>query len=55
MRRERFETPDGDFLDLDWLVDAPATGPLLLVLHGLEGSSRSHYARGLLHGARRLG
>ncbi len=54
-RRERFETPDGDFLDLDWLVDAPTTGPLLLVLHGLEGSSRSHYARGLLHGARRLG
>lgn len=46
MRRERCETPDGDFLDLDWL--AGGTGPLVLVLHGLEGSSASHYASGLL-------
>jgi uncharacterized protein len=54
-RRERLETPDGDFLDLDWLVSGPDTGPLILILHGLEGSSRSHYARGLLRGAGRLG
>ena len=47
LRRERLETPDGDFLDLDWL-DAPAGAPLVLVLHGLEGSSRSHYVGGLL-------
>jgi len=38
--------PDGDFLDLDWLVGG--AGPVVLVLHGLEGSSLSHYASGLL-------
>lgn len=47
LRRERIETPDGDFVDLDWL-DGPARAPLLLVLHGLEGSVRSHYVAGLL-------
>jgi predicted alpha/beta-fold hydrolase len=44
--RERFETPDGDFVDVDWrggVTDAP----LLLVLHGLEGTIRSHYIGGL--------
>ena len=52
LRRERVETPDGDFVDLDWL-DAPLApdAPVLLVLHGLEGSSRSHYVLGLLAGA----
>lgn len=45
--RERFELPDGDFLDLDW---SPAqNGPLVVILHGLEGSVRSHYAAGLMH------
>lgn len=55
LRRERLETPDGDFVDLDWLEGPPRDAPLVLVLHGLEGSSRSHYARGLLLGAGRLG
>ncbi|MFQ5694150.1 MAG: hypothetical protein ACE5IM_14065, partial [Nitrospinota bacterium] len=46
-RRERWETPDADFLDLDFL-DPPSPGaPTLLALHGLEGSSASHYVRGL--------
>jgi predicted alpha/beta-fold hydrolase len=55
-RRERIVTADDDFVDLDWL-DAPAArdAPLLLVLHGLEGSSRSHYVGGLLAGARARG
>ncbi|MBI4984063.1 MAG: hydrolase [Rhodocyclales bacterium] len=53
-RRERWDTPDGDFIDLDWL-DAAADAPLLVVFHGLEGSSRSHYARALLHAAQRRG
>jgi predicted alpha/beta-fold hydrolase len=44
------DTPDGDFLDLDWLDGPPGT-PLLLVLHGLEGSARSHYVTGLLREA----
>lgn len=46
LRRERLELPDGDFLDLDWT--GGDQGPIVLILHGLEGSSDSHYARGLL-------
>lgn len=46
LRRERLELPDGDFLDLDWTSNSH--GPIVIVLHGLEGSSDSKYARGLL-------
>ena len=44
-RRERWNAPDGDFIDVDF-VDSPVGGqrPLLVLFHGLEGSSRSHYA-----------
>lgn len=45
VRRERLELPDGDFLDLDYGPNT--TGARVLILHGLEGSSRSHYAVGL--------
>jgi uncharacterized protein len=49
-------TRDGDFVDLDWLAAPVAAGaPLLLVLHGLEGSCRSHYVGGLLELGRREG
>jgi predicted alpha/beta-fold hydrolase len=52
-RRERWETPDGDFIDLDWL-DGFGSGPALIVLfHGLEGSSQSHYALSLANELRR--
>ena len=51
-RIERLETPDGDFLNLHHL-DAPQDSPILLLLHGLEGSVRSHYVQGLLDEARR--
>ncbi len=54
LRRERLETPDGDFLDLDWL-EAPPGRPHVLVLHGLEGSSASGYVRQTLHEAAALG
>jgi len=57
-RRERIATRDGDFVDLDWVEPSgsrenigAAGVPLLLVLHGLEGSSQSHYAVGLMRGA----
>src|SRR5262249_24807872 len=53
--RERVETPDGDFVDLDWLAGRERSAPLIVVLHGLEGSSRSHYAVGLLRGLEEVG
>jgi predicted alpha/beta-fold hydrolase len=47
-RRERVETPDGDFLDLDFAELpgaswADADAPVTVILHGLEGCSRSGY------------
>ncbi|MDF2771894.1 MAG: hypothetical protein K0S86_1388 [Geminicoccaceae bacterium] len=53
-RTERWNTPDDDFVDVVRL-DAPAGTPRLLVLHGLEGAPRSHYARGLFLEAARRG
>jgi hypothetical protein len=44
-RRERWGTPDGDFVDVDRAGDG--AGPLVALFHGLEGSSQSHYARRL--------
>jgi predicted alpha/beta-fold hydrolase len=53
-QRQRWETPDGDFIDVDWLQDA--NGPVLLVLfHGLEGSSDGHYAQAFAEFAREQG
>jgi len=82
-RRERWTTPDRDFIDVDWqdLMSAPrqpntaadptegvapALGrpgagrddsrqPLLVLFHGLEGSSSSHYAQAFAHWAREHG
>lgn len=53
-RRERLETPDGDFIDLDWM-DGPVDAPLVVLFHGLEGSSRGHYAKSLMHALRQKG
>jgi predicted alpha/beta-fold hydrolase len=56
-RRERWETPDADFIDLDWVEgrdsgleigDSKSSAPLVVLFHGLEGSSNSHYARWLM-------
>lgn len=76
-RRERWDTPDGDFVDVDFAdadadadaadvgVDAAdanvagarggARAPTLVLFHGLEGGSRSHYARAFAGAARRRG
>ena len=53
-RSVRWDTPDGDFLELVRL-DARDASPRILILHGLEGGSRSHYARGLMAEAARRG
>ena len=53
--RERIELGDGDFLDLDWNDGAGPTTPVVLLLHGLEGSSASPYAWGLLAAFARRG
>ena len=53
-RRERWFTPDADFIDLDWL-DASPGQPLLVLFHGLEGSSKSHYALAFAEFARQHG
>lgn len=51
---ERWETPDGDFLDIHRL-NATVGQPRLFFLHGLEGSIRSHYVAGLFGEAQRRG
>ncbi|MGB5255218.1 MAG: hydrolase [Sedimenticolaceae bacterium] len=43
---ERLELDDGDFLDLVW--SGPEQGPVVLLMHGLEGGIHSHYARGIM-------
>jgi hypothetical protein len=48
--RERWDTPDGDFIDLDWAGPHDAKRRMAL-FHGLEGSSRSHYARSIVGSA----
>lgn len=57
-RRTRWSTPDQDFIDVDWL-DSPAGNltqqPLLVLFHGLEGSSGSHYARAFADHAGKTG
>ena len=44
LRRERWDTPDGDFIDVDFCGD-PGAQRQLVLFHGLEGGSDSHYAR----------
>ena len=46
-QRERLELDDGDFIDIDWL-DNPIDRPLVIMFHGLEGGSSSHYARSIM-------
>ena len=60
-RRERVDTPDGDFWDFDW-IDPPGGEansrtevPTVILFHGLEGGSDSHYARALMAQVAALG
>ena len=55
-RRERWSTPDGDFVDVDHATHQVASqAPLLVLFHGLEGSSGSHYAEAFADVARGQG
>ncbi len=54
LKRERWDTPDGDFVDIDFVEGLPGK-PMLVLFHGLEGSSSSHYARSLLSHIESLG
>ena len=54
LRRQVLRLPDGDVTVVDWHVHAdelPETAPLLVILHGLEGSAESAYARMLMEEA----
>lgn len=53
-RRERWNTPDNDFIDVDF-VEGASDQPCVVLFHGLEGSSDSHYARALMAQISELG
>ncbi|MBP7485178.1 MAG: alpha/beta hydrolase, partial [Aquabacterium sp.] len=56
--RQRWTAPDGDFIDVDTLIPhgwQPGQAPVLVLFHGLEGSSQSHYARAFGHWALQQG
>ncbi len=52
--RERWTTPDADFIDVD-IQPGPPGAPWLVLFHGLEGSSTSHYAQAFAHAAAQAG
>jgi predicted alpha/beta-fold hydrolase len=51
--RERIDTPDGDFLDIDWTRSG--SRQVVVLIHGLEGSTRSNYIRGMTRAFRHHG
>lgn len=54
--RERWTSPDHDFIDVDFSTHDTQPGrPMLVLFHGLEGSSQSHYAQAFAHWAAQLG
>ncbi|NIV18084.1 MAG: hydrolase [Woeseiaceae bacterium] len=58
LRRRELELPDGDVTAVDWVSESMGllpTTPLLVILHGLESSAESAYARMLMRGATRAG
>jgi predicted alpha/beta-fold hydrolase len=62
-RRERWDTPDGDFIDVEWLLqpkppasaEQAARQPLLVLFHGLEGGVDSQYVQAFASVARQRG
>ncbi|NRF69545.1 alpha/beta hydrolase [Aquincola sp. S2] len=52
LRRERWDTPDGDFIDVDFADPPTPDAPWLVLFHGLEGTVRSHYVGSFAAAAR---
>jgi len=54
---EKLELPDGDFIDLAWTEKPQKNNirPIVVILHGLEGSKDSHYAKGMLTAIKQRG
>ncbi|HLX53844.1 MAG TPA: alpha/beta fold hydrolase [Aquella sp.] len=53
--RERIDTPDGDFIDLDWVNKDVQDRPTVILFHGFEGNSRSHYAKRIMYYLEQIG
>jgi len=54
-RLERWDTPDGDFLELARFDGPSPESPRVLMLHGLEGGTHSHYAKAMFREAKSRG
>ncbi len=55
LAHERWDLPDGDFIDVDVMRAATPDSAVVVVCHGLEGSSKAGYVRGLLRELRARG
>ncbi len=53
--RERWDTPDGDFIDVDCISMGAADAPIVVLFHGLEGNSQSNYARTMAKALQQIG
>src|SRR5574343_413577 len=53
--RERWNTPDGDFIDVDCISTGCENAPVVILFHGLEGNSQSHYARSMATRLQQIG
>ncbi len=51
--RERIDTPDDDFLDLDWSLKN--SNHLVIISHGLEGHSKRAYVLGMVRALNKSG
>lgn len=52
-QRERVDTPDNDFLDLDW--SRRGSRKVGIICHGLEGNTSRHYVRGMAKALNQIG
>jgi predicted alpha/beta-fold hydrolase len=54
-RRRRWETPDADFIDVDWLDHRESHNKTVVLFHGLEGCSQRHYVVSMMAMVRQRG